>query len=393
MDKTNKIEGINSWLVAIFLCSTCMAVIIPSEGIVVLTNIVLFGLIILLNAPNYIRYSSYKHSIALAGVLIILFIINMLFNTEQMLTVFFLHFICFGLPVLFFPIGNVNYCKVLRNIAILAILLVPFFLRHDYGFSMNMGGDFDDGELMTTSYRVLPLICALVLAFIDEKRKLLKLLFAVICTVYCIFLVVIGSRGAILAICVLFAFLFVSKANSSRKKVVRTAVVVAAVVFGWFSFNSIIEWLYLKSESSGIQLLPLSRLYFTITEGKDLTSGRGDIAAVAFQDFLNSPIWGNGIASFRENNALGYPHNLFLQLLQEGGLLLFLPFALIFIQGLKNIILGDRQSTYYRILLFTFCGGVMQLMFSSYYWTSSLFWFFVFLVLHKKSITIKGSYR
>ena len=114
-------------------------------------------------------------------------------------------------------------------------------------------------------------------------------------------------------------FLFVSKANSSRKKVVRTAVVVAAVVFGWLSFNSIIEWLYLKSESSGIQLLPLSRLYFTITEGKDLTSGRGDIAAVAFQDFLNSPIWGNGIASFRENNALGYPHNLFYNCCKKEG--------------------------------------------------------------------------
>ena len=119
-----------------------------------------------------------------------------------------------------------------------------------------------------------------------------------------------------------------------------------------------------------------------ITKGNNLDSGRGDLTAEALQDFVESPIWGKGIASFQ--NYTIYPHNLFVQMLQEGGMILFIPFAIIFIVALKELVLGDRNTEYYKILLFTFCTGVMQLMFSSYFWTSSLYWLFVVLVLYRR---------
>ena len=77
--KTNIFTKINNWLVALFLCSTCMAVVLPSEGVVVLTNIIMFGALLVLNAKNYFKNGSYKYSIIVTGVLIVLFLINMLF--------------------------------------------------------------------------------------------------------------------------------------------------------------------------------------------------------------------------------------------------------------------------------------------------------------------------
>ena len=149
-------------------------------------------------------------------------------------------------------------------------------------------------------------------------------------------------------------------------------------------FDKMIEWLYDNTESMGLSMLVISRLYFKTTQGTDMDSGRSDLIDAALRDFDESPIWGNGIASFQ--NFTIYPHNLFVQMLQEGGLILFIPFFLIFLIGLKNLILSDRYTTYYRILLFTFCGGVIQLMFSSYFWTSSIYWLFVMLVLYRHRI-------
>lgn len=376
---------INSLLVALFLCSTCISVVLPSDGIVVLTNIVLFCVVLVLNVKSYLKKGEYKNSFIMAAILFVLFLINMLFTSEKQLTEYFLHFLCFGLPTLFFPLMNVDYGKVIKNVAILSILLLPFFLTHDYGFSAVDGeSDSDAGELMTASYRVLPLICSLLLMFISEEKKTYKVILLVCVIIYVAFLSVIGSRGAILSVMVFFALLFISRTKSKTGRITQSGVMVMFTLVLVTQFDKVIEWLYNRTEAFGLNLLAISRLYYKVTQGDNMDSGRSELISKAMQDFNDSPLWGMGIASF--DNYSGYPHNLFVQMLQEGGLLLFIPCAIIFFLGLKELILGDRRTTFYRILLFAFCGGVMQLMFSSYYWTSSLFWFFVFLILHKHTI-------
>ena len=299
-----------------------MAVVLPREGIVVLTNIALFGVLLVLNVKSYLKKGLYKYSFIMAAILFVLFLINMLFTSEKQLTEYFLHFLCFGLPTLFFPLMNVDYGKVIKNVAILSILLLPFFLTHDYGFSAVDGeSDSDAGELMTASYRVLPLICSLLLMFISEEKKTYKVIFLVFSIIFMAFLLVVGSRGAILAIFVFFVFLFISRARKSSGRLARASII--AIVLGVVvsQFGKIIEWLFEKSESLGLSLLPLSRLYFKVTNESNMDSGRGELISKAMQDFNDSPLWGKGIASF--DNYSGYPHNLFVQMLQEGGLLLF----------------------------------------------------------------------
>lgn len=384
MKQKDRIVNINSWIVALLICSTCIAVVIPSQGIVVLTNIVLFGAMIVLNIRHY-SLRKYAPSLVMATLLLVLFMINILIHSQPLVTDYLLHFICFGIPLLFIPLQYVDFDKVIRNVAIAAIIFLPFFLTHDYGYSAT-GGDAgsDDGELMTASYRVLPLILAAFLTSMKETRKVWKWGFSILGIIYFAFLMVIGSRGAILSVLVFFVLLFISRAKSKAGKITLSGltVILATVLITWF--DKMIEWLYDKTEAFGLSLLAISRLYFKTTQGGNMDSGRGDLIAEALRDFGESPIWGKGIASFQ--NFSGYPHNLFVQMLQEGGLILFIPFAIIFYIGLKDLVLGDRKSIYYRALLFTFCGGVMQLMFSNYFWTSSIFWLFVVLVIYRRSI-------
>lgn len=384
MKQKNRIININSWIVALFICSTCIAVVIPSQGIVVLTNIVLFGAMIVLNLSHY-SLRKYTPSIVMAALLLVLFIINILIHNQPLVTEYLLHFICFGIPLLFIPLPHMDFDKVIRNVAIAAIFFLPFFLTHNYGYTATGGDDGSDaGELMTASYRVVPLILAAFLASVKETRKIWKWGFIILGIIYFAFLMVIGSRGAILSVLFFFVMLFISSAKSKTGRIALSGITIILATVLLTEFDKMIEWLYDKTEAFGLSLLALSRLYFKINQGENMDSGRGDLIAEALRDFGDSPIWGKGIASFQ--NFSGYPHNLFIQMLQEGGLILFIPFAVIFLIGLKDLVFGDRNTTYYRALLFMFCGGVMQLMFSNYFWTSSIFWLFVVLVLYRRSI-------
>ncbi len=384
MKDKDKIICINSWIVALLVCSTCIAVVIPSQGIVVLTNILLFGAMIVFNIRHFSVQKS-APSIVMVVLLLVLFMINILVHSQPLVTEYLLHFICFGIPLLFIPLQHIDFEKVIKDIAIASIFFLPFFLTHDYGFTAT-GGDSgsDSGELMTASYRALPLILAAFLTSMKENKKIIKWGFIIIGIIYSAFLMVVGSRGAILSVMVFFVLLFISRAKSKVGKITIFGITMLLVAVVGTQFDKMIEWLYDKTESAGLSLLAISRLYFKTVHGENMDSGRGDLIAEALKDFWESPIWGKGIASFQ--NFSGYPHNLFVQMLQEGGLILFIPFTIIFIIGLKDLILGNRKTSYYRVLLFAFCGGIMQLLFSNYFWTSSIYWLFVVLVLYRRNI-------
>lgn len=380
MSTNGIVTNINCWFIALFLCSTCISVILPDRGgVVVLSNVFLFSSLIVLNIRNF-SIDNYKRIIITVVLLVVLFLINLLVHDEKALTDYFLHFLCFGMPVLFFPIKNIDFSKVLTIISLLSIFLLPFFLLHDYSYSIESGDmNSDSGELMTASYRILPFVIALFLTINKMADLKSKLIFALVAFIYVIVLIVIGSRGALIATALFFVILYVNAPKQNTKKISRLSVIVIAILIIYNLFEELIEWLYNLTERVGFNLLPLTRLYVDITSSDDLDSGRGDLYQMALQDFNESPLFGKGIASFDDFSY--YPHNVFLQLLQEGGLLLFIPFAILFYIGIRELIIGDKNTDYYKTLLFAFCGGVVQLLFSSYFWTSSLFWFFVFLVL------------
>ena len=146
----------------------------------------------------------------------------------------------------------------------------------------------------------------------------------------------------------------------------------------------LIEYLFNLLDARGISSRSIERMYYAELGGGDVSAGRFKIYNMAFNEFLQSPIWGNGIGSFDSYKGT-FPHNILLQLMVEGGLLFLIPFTIILIKGFIYIFEKGRSSVSGVFMLFVFCAGMIRLFFSFYLWGSHFCWLFVLMVLNIKS--------
>src|SRR5699024_3986187 len=70
----------------------------------------------------------------------------------------------------------------------------------------------------------------------------------------------------------------------------------------------------------------------------------------AFDMFASAPFFGNVVGSYGDKyiNSFTYPHNLILQLLVEGGIILTLPFIFILIVSGWQLLKSWSKNSYYH---------------------------------------------
>ena len=127
-----------------------------------------------------------------------------------------------------------------------------------------------------------------------------------------------------------------------------------------------------------INFIERKGLFLGILNGRDLVYARG------YELFKESPIYGNGIGVYADKYDGSYPHNLFIQLLAEGGIILTVPFIIIFLINLwyliKPWINKDKIYEIRLYILFLFIICIPRLMFSSYFWREEAFWLLIFVL-------------
>lgn len=103
------------------------------------------------------------------------------------------------------------------------------------------------------------------------------------------------------------------------------------------------------------------------------TSGRDEIYQEAFGLFCESPVYGYGLFSYMK--LIMHPHNIVLEILLQGGLILLTVFCIIFLQALgkfrKIKRIDDSQILLTPFVIYPFT----QLLFSASYTFVPLFWF------------------
>jgi O-antigen ligase len=113
---------------------------------------------------------------------------------------------------------------------------------------------------------------------------------------------------------------------------------------------------------------------------EDVSNNRAPLYQQAWSGFLDSPLWGQGVATF--NNFSGYPHNLFLQMLYETGILMIIPISFFILKAIKTIVIRNAANGYdYRFVTFFFLISMNQLMFSSYFWRNHCFWLMIWCII------------
>ena len=125
----------------------------------------------------------------------------------------------------------------------------------------------------------------------------------------------------------------------------------------------------------GMTIIALDKmLYFT---GGDLANGRAELMDSALGLVKENPLIGHGIAYFESRFNNGYVHNIFVQMMMEGGIILTLPFLFIIFMSFRMLIDEKIPKDVRLFLTFLISSCLFHLFFSETFWRLQYFWFYI----------------
>jgi hypothetical protein len=251
---------------------------------------------------------------------------------------------------------------------------------------------------MGLSYALLPVVIAAITHFIYYRKSAnLFIWIGYIFNAYCLFLLIFGgSRGVLVSILFFFWFLslnkFVNKNGSSEFINHRKLWFLFScflIIISLILFENIIVIVHESLSSLGIEIAFVEKNYYLLQSAGDISNNRMTLYGQALEGFANSPIWGNGIGSFQYYTGVAYPHNIILELLYEGGLILATPIILILLIGMLKVLTGKVKSKdEYLYVALLIASSMPRLMVSASFWSIQIFWllvaFFVTRIINKQ---------
>lgn len=230
---------------------------------------------------------------------------------------------------------------------------------------------------------MLPAAATIVyfLLFFREENKLNKVVTIIVGSVnlfYLFMMFTLGSRGPVVTALFALLLLYVIRYSPASGIIVnkkRLVIVLAFITFVLTMLVPILRQLSSFLANFGINAHVVEKFLSLALEG-NVNNGRDIVYDAAIDGILSSPIWGHGFDRFDANTRLLYPHNSILQLLYDGGLILFGIVLFPLILKVKTIYKCSSYSNY-AMLFLLLCTGFIGSMFSGNLWKSPLFWIFV----------------
>src|SRR5699024_7160960 len=174
-----------------------------------------------------------------------------------------------------------------------------------------------------------------------------------------------GSRGSLVSVVLMLTLSFLIYMIWKKKFILGVVLItvigtIVPVLFTNANFSFAIERILAGFSSSG----------------DESTSQRLVLYDTALNNFYENPIFGKGIGSF--SNEIGryyYPHNIFLEVLNDFGVIGFVVLLFFLVMLLRKSIWIIKQKSYQgHILVFLFQNVFIQLIFSGSYLANEQFW-------------------
>lgn len=171
--------------------------------------------------------------------------------------------------------------------------------------------------------RMMGMLCLISLVYVLRKQRVW--LWLPVSALAILLVVLSGSRGALLASAVgILALLCLERVRFSRLAAMFALVVALSIPL-----------LYLTPMGNIARQVYTTRV-LQLTFGQGYSAGRDDIYALAVETGLKHPFFGIGLAGFAATNAEGfYPHNLFLEIFSEGGIIGLFLIVLVLLASCK----------------------------------------------------------
>lgn len=377
-DHTNEIN--NSMAVGVILCANALSPLLSliPNGIVAIIFIPLIYLII--HNRNYYLSQKFNAKSFICFVLFIFIFFGYSFCIGALrpsIIESFFNFLIFGIPLILISYLRICVKYIFRTIVIVGIIALPLQLT-----LIDISNTSDSGLWMSVSYNLIKIIIPSIIVLFYDRIKIIRIIGISQLLAGIAFLVVLGSRGAVLGVilCVLLLLLYRNNKNLrilSFKSLLVALSFITTILF----FEPIITFVYENLQDHNISSYSLMRMVNSLNDGSSLSSGRDDIYAVAISGIRDNLILGSGIGSF-DNYSGAYPHNIFLQVLYEGGLLFGIPLIAVIILSICTL---NQKVTMDRRLLhiYLISAGLVQLLFSANFWSSILFWYWIGLSLKR----------
>ncbi len=247
-----------------------------------------------------------------------------------------------------------RYLKVLMYICFVLSIIYLALIRGNFLLSMRFG------------YALLPSTIAF-LYFYFKERKVLYLLLLFLSLVL---LMAWGSRGALLVI-ILYLFLNLIKKQNWLLLIVFSLVIIVS----WgFLMQLLEDFLYMVADLTGARKIEsLLKLVSGDVEMLEASSGRDVLYRHSIQLFMEKP-FGCGVGFWSVDPIMNglYPHNVFLQIATELGIIGLIVFVVGLIITIVRLFRLQNDAFLFLGMLFSIVFG--RLLVSSTFWERPEFW-------------------
>lgn len=245
----------------------------------------------------------------------------------------------------------------------------------------------EDSLGMGTSYAfMLPAVCTIVyllkyFRYDKNIRKILILLLVGVNLVFMYFILSSGSRGVVLSLLFMAVAFYVFPFNEGhsgiRMKSWRSLLLLAIILLAGNYFWEVLDFFSATLKSVGITIYGLDRTIEFHKAGKVLT-GRDIIIQLVWEAFIQKPFLGHGVSTFPDYTNDTYPwiHNSIIQLLFDGGVVLFLIVIYPLVRSIRHWFKTCSFNDYILVLVL-FGASVPGSLFSHDLWSLPILWMFV----------------
>lgn len=262
-------------------------------------------------------------------------------------------------------------CSIEARYLIKGIMFFPFFAVFRMDSIFQMVTEWQNFMDMDASYSFLvPVVANIVYLtyyFSEEslKAKIVTVVLSICNLLFCFRILAHGSRGVVLSIFLLLLFIFIVHIKQNNRGVAvhkgrlrSTVVALVLIAASYISFFSYIDK-YLENKT-GISFYAIEKIARMGAEG-DLDNGRNSIASVALDGFWDQPIWGHGIDRFEAVTGQNYPHNFVLEILFDGGLILFFILLIPFLVSILKFLVrcNKDEMAVFSTLFFSSVPGAL----------------------------------
>jgi len=274
-----------------------------------------------------------------------------------------------------------NIQNILKNIMVLSI---PLFFATDSMLELeNVGLNQAD---MYSTYSFIPSIIATFIYIIYYRKKLDKftILGCLLNIYYCVRVALTATRGfwLVVAVFIFFVILLYIKQKANKKTYLLVAILLFSVLTTiMLNASSIISAVSnIIGDNAGGQAGIFIKTKH-LSESSDILNGRAELWSQSIEWISKNPIFGNGFGSTARlygNELYLYPHNLFLQLMQDCGLIIAAYPMFIIIYAIVSLTKKGKQTEAQNItVLFLVSITIPILFFSNDIWKNSALWLLI----------------